>query len=229
MPEPALPIPPAGAPRNPSDNDRNRSRASTHTSSRGTPHRQPAPPRRRPHLNERVLHRVVPMHPRRQVVESVRNRNVKLQRKPPTRRTRRTEQKVPPLPLRRPHDPRGQMQNPAKPGKIKPGRRTRTRPVPCTGQNRKRRQRSDRQLARQPRARQSTVVPLSRQRPTPHVVGHEIPQQPRVILHVIPAPAGFVRRQTMQKMRCRFDPVDIHGTSDIPRSPPTATQLREVV
>jgi hypothetical protein len=180
VPPAAFPVTPAGAPRHAGDD-----------------HRRGAPARRRAHPHQRMLQRVIPVHPRRQH-HAVRHRDVHLQGEPAARRPGGTERLDPEGQFHGAHHSSGQEQQPGKLPQVKLLRRT-----PCRArQHIDRRRGRPRQLPRQQKPGQRLRVPLEEPRQPGRVVDLKILQHSGIAGRCGPVPARFIGRQPVQHLRC---------------------------
>ena len=159
VPVSALSVAPAGAPRDPGDDERRRIAA-----------------RRRSDLHDRVVLRVVPVHARRHS-HALRNGDVHLQGETTARGPGGAEQPGRVRSLRRADDPGRQMQQAGELGQIQP----RAGDVRGAGEHGDRRSRGGRQVPRKGQSWQRLAVPLVEPREAIQVVGLEALDHARVV------------------------------------------------
>ena len=201
--EPALPVPPAGPPRDTGDDDDGSVAAG-----------------RRPDPHEGVILRVIPVHAGWQVGTAVGHRDVELEREPPARGTRGAEQPrraLPELPSLRvtvkhhgAHDAGGQVQQPREVREVD----RRGGDLGGAGEHAHGRRRRGRKVAGERHPGQVLPVPLVEPRQAIQVVDLEVPQHPRVVDGYGPhevglvagglVPAPGVGREPVQRLRRGF-------------------------
>ncbi len=183
VPETALPVAPAGPPRDPGDDDRGRS------SERG-----------RPDPNERVIVRVVVMHARGQG-RAVGNGDVHLQREAATGGPRGPEQPGRVGPIHGSHDPGGEVEQPRELWYVGSGDGD-VRSARHHGEGRSRRAR---QFSRKLQTGERRFVSLVEPGESSEIVHLEVRHDPGVVDRRIPLLARLVRGEPMKGSRCGLD------------------------
>ena len=196
VPVPALAVAPAGAPRDAGDDEGGR-----------------VPARRRPDLHEGVVVRVVPVHARGQL-HAVGHGDVDLEREAAARGPGGAEQPGRVRPLRRPHDPRGQVEQPGELRQVQLGGGD-VRGAREHGDGRRRR---GRQVAGERHARQRPRVPLEEPREAIEVVDLEVLHDARVVDGHGPHEIGVLAGGLVPAPRVGREPVQrlrrgLHGPS----------------